>query len=449
MPKIKFREPEQMPKLKGVQRRLLGTQDQSSVDASARCITYIFSDESVARDGHTISTEGWQLENFKANPVFLWCHDSHSPPIGKVIDVQSRGGQLVGTVQYADEETYEFADTIYRLTVGGYLNAVSVSWDPVDWKWSKDKARPGGIDFISQELLEVSAVPVPALPSALATARAAGINTEPLYRWAEKILDTGEMILMPRREIELLRKGAKPEVPSRTQEENKMTEVKKSIKTKRGLYQVAGLASILSDLNYLKSSVDYEAEMEKDNSEVPQQLADALKALGQTLISMTVEEVAEMLADADDADAGPSRKSQLQFIRLLDDSVLSCLSSLAQKHRAGEKIMISIGESNFPFPRAGKSLSGKNQSTLEGLHRDATALTEHIRSFIDDNSDEEEDDNAGDADNEDPEKTPQLVSLDNEIERKSKTDLRSRLAKAARARHLFDSGELSAKSSSV
>ena len=35
------------------------------------------------------------------------------------------------------------------------------------WTFTKDKTRPGGIDFIEQELMEFSVVSVPANPEAL------------------------------------------------------------------------------------------------------------------------------------------------------------------------------------------------------------------------------------------------------------------------------------------
>jgi hypothetical protein len=38
---------------------------------NSRVIKYKFSDGSVARDNHTISNSGWDLTNFKSNPVFL------------------------------------------------------------------------------------------------------------------------------------------------------------------------------------------------------------------------------------------------------------------------------------------------------------------------------------------------------------------------------------------
>lgn len=189
--------------------RSVGAAVVGSGDDTGRTISYIFSDESVARDGHTISSAGWDLANFLTNPVFLFCHDQSAPPIGRVTKIEKVGAQLCGTVEYADAETYPFADTIFRLTKGGFLNATSVSWIPLAWKYSSDKNRPGGIDFTRQELLEISAVPVPALPSALVTARAQGIDTKPLFDWAERLLDSHDQIAVPRSELEALRREAR------------------------------------------------------------------------------------------------------------------------------------------------------------------------------------------------------------------------------------------------
>ena len=176
-------------------------------NSSGRIIRYLFSTPDVARDNHTIAH--WQLDNFQANPVFLWAHESKSPPIGKVVELEDRAGRLSGSVQYAERDEYEFADTIFRLVKGGYIHAVSTSWDPIKWKFTTDRARPGGVDFELVDLLELSQVPVPALPNALATARAAGIDTGPLYQWAEQVLDSGGMLLVPRAELEALRREAK------------------------------------------------------------------------------------------------------------------------------------------------------------------------------------------------------------------------------------------------
>ena len=116
----------------------------------------------------------------------------------------------MGTVQFPDEGSQPFADTVFDLFRSGYLNATSAGWQPLEWTFSKDRNRVGGIDFLKVDALEFSAVPVPALPTALVTARSAGINTKPLYDWAEKILDGhGDQVVIPRSELETLRRAAK------------------------------------------------------------------------------------------------------------------------------------------------------------------------------------------------------------------------------------------------
>jgi HK97 family phage prohead protease len=183
--------------------------------ASGRSVPYILSTPAVARDNHTIALDGWNLVAFRANPVFLWCHDSSEPPIGRITDVAVSDGALRGSVTYADAETYPFADTIFRLVKGNFLNAVSVSWDPLKWDYSKDRNRPGGIDFTEVELREVSQVPVPCDTGAIATARARGLDTGPLFDWAGRALDLGAAAPLPRPQLEALRRSSQTAAQAR------------------------------------------------------------------------------------------------------------------------------------------------------------------------------------------------------------------------------------------
>src|SRR5690348_6820069 len=109
-------------------------------NSSGRIIRYRFSTPKVARDQHTIAA--WKLDNFRKNPVFLYAHDARGLPIGKVLDdLTDNGGYLDGSVEYAAREVHPFADTVLQLVRGGYVNAVSTSWDPLKWRFSTDRAR--------------------------------------------------------------------------------------------------------------------------------------------------------------------------------------------------------------------------------------------------------------------------------------------------------------------
>ena len=185
-----------------------------------------------------------------------------------------------------------------------YLNAVSTSWIPLEGRMSKDRERPGGMDFAVVDLLEISQVPVPAHPDALVAARHAGIDTTPIYQWAERVLDAGGLTLIDAQELNALRRAAKaPEKTVKTREivARQAAHLKAAGKPafKRGLYECANLAQILSGLGYCIDSATWEAEVEGDNSQVPAMLGAALQQLGAALIAMTQEEVTELLAQHD------------------------------------------------------------------------------------------------------------------------------------------------------
>jgi HK97 family phage prohead protease len=175
-----------------------------------RTLRFCFSDDAVDLMGDTIAAAGWDLANFLRNPVALWAHDSSAPPIGSASNVGVEGNRLLGDIAFAPLETYAFADTIYRLLLGKFLRAVSVGFLPTKHLFVQDDpARPWGIDFLEQSLLEISVCPVPANPNALAEARRKGIDTRPVMEWAERTLDGGGKVILPRKELERLRIAAK------------------------------------------------------------------------------------------------------------------------------------------------------------------------------------------------------------------------------------------------
>ena len=171
-----------------------------------RCIRYSFSDATVGRDMHTIQPDAWVTDNFEANPVFLWAHQDDELPVGRVENLATQAGRLIGQVRYAE---HDFAETVYQMVKGGFLNATSTGWLPLEYRAANDRKRPGGLDFTRVELLEISQVPVPALPTALVTARKSGIDTRPLYDWAERLLDCGDFAVIGKPELEALRKAAR------------------------------------------------------------------------------------------------------------------------------------------------------------------------------------------------------------------------------------------------
>jgi phage head maturation protease len=150
----------------------------------SRAVRFIASDESVDRYGDIIRVAGWDVAAFKANPVLLFGHKSSALPVGKVSDiiVDTKARQLIADAEFMPEGMSEFADEVWRAVDGGFLNASSVGFLPTvspNPIWKNDDPEGGiltGFEFVGQELLELSVVPVPANPQALAVAKALSIS---------------------------------------------------------------------------------------------------------------------------------------------------------------------------------------------------------------------------------------------------------------------------------
>ena len=144
---------------------------------------FCISTQAVDRDNDTVAVAGWKTDNYLKNPVVLWAHDYSALPIGKCVNLSVSDGKLMGTCQFAD---HPMAKTVLSLVDGGYLNATSVGFKPIDYSLNQDRQ---GMDFKSQELLEFSIVPVPANPQALIAASADGaVDMSPMMAWAKAVL---------------------------------------------------------------------------------------------------------------------------------------------------------------------------------------------------------------------------------------------------------------------
>ena len=141
-----------------------------------RSYEFTASTSTIDRDGEVIEAKGWDLKNFKKNPVIMYAHDYRSLPIGKAPKVWLAGGKLKNTVQFPPEGTYEFADIVERLVDTGYLKTESVGFIPQKWEDGDGEKGPRRT-YLKQELLEISIVPVPSNPDALRNAVDEGVIT--------------------------------------------------------------------------------------------------------------------------------------------------------------------------------------------------------------------------------------------------------------------------------
>jgi HK97 family phage prohead protease len=137
-------------------------------------IRFVASTEVVARDGMVVEAAGWDLANYRRNPVVLWSHDyggfnSPRPPIGraKMVPEEKR---LLADVTFDSED--EFAASLERKVRAGFLNAVSVGFNIMEIAPAQEGKAPR---VTKAELLDVSLVPIPADPKALKERQARGL----------------------------------------------------------------------------------------------------------------------------------------------------------------------------------------------------------------------------------------------------------------------------------
>src|SRR5688572_17050900 len=90
-------------------------------------LEFVMSDDTVDRYGDIIEADGWQLANFKKNPIALFSHFPFEP-IGKWVNVRVEGTKLMGKLVLAAQGTSERINEIISLIEQGILKAVSVGF---------------------------------------------------------------------------------------------------------------------------------------------------------------------------------------------------------------------------------------------------------------------------------------------------------------------------------
>ncbi len=119
------------------------------------------------RKGDVIDPDGWELSGYRRNPVFLWAHDRSIPPIGQAKRLWFDDGALHAVVEFAPTD---FAREVAGLYVRGFMRGrgVSVGFLPLEVEMREGSGGRRGYHYRRQELLEISAVPVPMHTDALA-----------------------------------------------------------------------------------------------------------------------------------------------------------------------------------------------------------------------------------------------------------------------------------------
>lgn len=142
-----------------------------------RTLSFIASTEGVDRMGDIIRVKGWDLANYRKNPIILFQHNSDWP-IGtaKIYKGELPGGKkaLLSDITFASAEASPMAEQVYQLAKAKVLRGNSVGFFPRETRVPKDeKERTAlglgefGVVFERSELIEDSVVSVPANPEAV------------------------------------------------------------------------------------------------------------------------------------------------------------------------------------------------------------------------------------------------------------------------------------------
>lgn len=145
-------------------------------DMGNRTVRFTISKEVVDRDGDILRASGVDFTNYMKNPVFLSFHNSREFPLGKVTKFWVEGNSVKADVYFPTieelstnpdqaSEKAKLVDFTYNCYKTGMLNAVSVGFIPLEWIETEN-----GFDILKWELLEFSAVAVPANQDAIAEA---------------------------------------------------------------------------------------------------------------------------------------------------------------------------------------------------------------------------------------------------------------------------------------
>lgn len=137
-----------------------------SIDGEKKTVTAHVSTYEWDRTNEKFSPGAWDLTNYKKNPVVLWGHDGSKPPIGRAIDIKEDANGLVAVAEF--DTASERGAEIFGLYERGFLNAFSVGFIPKNHVMEPIEGQATkGVVWTDAELLEFSAVSIPANPGAI------------------------------------------------------------------------------------------------------------------------------------------------------------------------------------------------------------------------------------------------------------------------------------------
>ena len=144
------------------------------VNEKERSVVALVSTGAWDRQDEVLLPEGADLKNYRKNPVVMWAHDYNRPPIGKAAWIKTTDDGILAKTIFANTP---FASEVLQLYKDGFMKAFSIGFIPKEHEDGDGEKKPRRT-YTDWEVIEYSAVPIPANPEALMMAIQKGTISE-------------------------------------------------------------------------------------------------------------------------------------------------------------------------------------------------------------------------------------------------------------------------------
>lgn len=269
--------------------------DIKEIDDNDMTITATISTGAVDRQRESLDPDGVDLAHYRKNSVVLWAHDYSTPPIGRAMWVKKTADGVIAKVKFysSDKVLGEFSKEIYQMYKQKFLNAFSVGFIPKETKEASDKdwndPKKPRRTFTKWDMIEFSAVPVPANPEALQLALEKGEIKSPMWK-----------TLLEKKENEVVQEFSHEELEANTSgsAEVKIINIKSS-EDDNHLFE-----DLIAENSLLQEQIE---GLEKDNQDLRLKLYQSLKTNQERRSEITAQDAVKIF---EDVARGVIRKAQ-------------------------------------------------------------------------------------------------------------------------------------------
>ena len=130
---------------------------------------WVLSDMTLDRDMERMDPSGWDLKQYRKNPIVLWGHDSWEPAIGVMKNIKGASdekGELTGTIYFDESGDDPMATKIASKVRQGILTKGSVGFMTKQIEILEGARDGTRLIHRKMELMEFSVCNIPANPSA-------------------------------------------------------------------------------------------------------------------------------------------------------------------------------------------------------------------------------------------------------------------------------------------